>query len=79
MGGVLLLSLFDVANGYEGDVGQNYFDIAYYMSIAEMKIRARQLGGDAIVGLRMDFDLDTTNMSAFYLQMYGTVVKKNNL
>ena len=73
--GMALLTLFDLSAGFEGAVGQQSFDLAFYMSIAEMKLRAAELGGNAIVGLTMDFDLDTTNFGCFYLQMYGTVVK----
>jgi hypothetical protein len=73
--GISLLSLFDFSMGFEGSVGQGNFDSAFYMSLAEIKLRASQLGGNAIVGLKVDFDLDTTNFGCFYLQMYGTVVK----
>ena len=73
--GMALLTLFDLSAGFEGTVGQQSFDLAFYMSIAEMKLRASELGGNAIVGLKIDFDLDTTNFGCFYLQMYGTVVK----
>lgn len=74
--GMALLTLFDLSAGFEGTVGQQSFDLAFYMSIAEMKLRASELGGNAIVGLKIDFDLDTTNFGCFYLQMYGTVVKR---
>lgn len=74
--GTLLISLFDPSFTFEGSVGQRHFDKAYYLCVAELKLRALQLGGDAIVGMRMDFDLDTTNWGAFYLQMYGTVVRR---
>jgi len=70
-----VLSLFDASFSFEGDVGQSQFDLAFYIALAEMRIRAYKLGGNGITGLKMDFDLDTTNYSAFYLQMYGTVVK----
>ena len=73
--GSFLLSLFDLGMGYEGAVGQWQFDDAYYYAIAELKLRCAEMGGDAIVGMDMDFDLDTNNVSAFYLQMHGTVVK----
>lgn len=73
--GSFLLSLFDLGGGYEGSVGQWQFDDAYYYSIAELKLRCAEMGGDAIVGMSMDFDLDTNNAAAFYLQMHGTAVK----
>lgn len=55
--------------------GQRDFDDAFYICVAEMKLRCVEMGGNAIVGFRMDFDLDTTNYSSFYLQVYGTAVK----
>ncbi len=70
-----ILSLFDFSFGYEGNVGQSSFDSAFYICLAELKIRAAQLGGDEIIGMRMDFDLDTTDRASFYIQMYGTVIK----
>jgi|GEM_PF-3113706 len=73
--GLSLLTLFDTSIGFEGNVGQQSFDPAFYMSIAEMKLRAHKMGGDGIVSYKIDFDLDTTNWGAFYLQAYGTVVK----
>ncbi|MBQ3009625.1 MAG: heavy metal-binding domain-containing protein [Oscillospiraceae bacterium] len=73
--GSFLLSLFDLGGGYEGSVGQWQFDDAYYYSIAELKLRCAEMGGDAVVGMSMDFDLDTNNAAAFYLQMHGTAVK----
>ena len=75
-GGLLLLSLLLAdTTAFEGRVGQSEFDRAYYICVAELKRRAAELGGDAVVGMRMDYDLDTANFGAFYLQMYGTAVK----
>lgn len=45
---------------------------------AEAKQRAVMLGGDAVVSMRQDIDLDTSGFQYFYLQMYGTVVKRIN-
>ena len=73
--GTFLASLLDGAIGFEGSVGQSSFDDAFYIAVAEMKIRAIEMGADAVIGVKMDFDLDTTNFGAFYLQMYGTAVK----
>ena len=70
-----MASLLDGAIGFEGSVGQSSFDDAFYIAVAEMKIRAIEMGADAVIGVKMDFDLDTTNFGAFYLQMYGTAVK----
>lgn len=72
--GVFFLSLLDASLQFEGDVGQSSFDRAFYIGLAEMKVRTAEMGGNAIVGMKMDFDLDTTNFGAFYLQMYGTAI-----
>ena len=60
----------------EWSVGQNMFESAFYIAVQELKKRALLLGGDAIVGLRQDIDLDTSGFSYFYLQIYGTAVKR---
>lgn len=56
-------------------VGQSQFDIAFFIAIEELKIRASMLGGDAVVGMRQDLDIDTVGVQGFYLQMYGTAVR----
>ena len=53
----------------------NYFDNAFYICVEEIKKKAVILGGDAIIFLRQDIDLDTNAFQKFYLQMYGTAVK----
>lgn len=73
--GITPLSLFDTSLQFEGKVGQDSFDRAFYIALAELRLRAAEMGADAIIGMKMDFDLDTTNFGAFYLQMYGTAVK----
>ena len=63
----------------EWSVGQNEFETAFYIATQELKKRAALVGGDAIIGMRQDIDLDSNGFSYFYLQMYGTAVKiKNN-
>lgn len=59
----------------EFGAGQNNFDTAFFVAVQELKKRTFLLGGDAVVGMRQDFDLDTTSIQYFYLQMYGTAVK----
>ena len=54
---------------------RNHFDQAFYISVEEIKKRTTILGGDGIIFLRQDIDLDTTHFQKFYLQMYGTAVK----
>lgn len=62
----------------EYSVGQNDFEKAFFVAIQELKKRAVMLGGDAVVSMRQDIDLDTSGFQYFYLQMYGTVVKRIN-
>ncbi len=59
----------------ELSVGQNDFEKAFFVSVEELKQRARLLGGNAIINMRQDIDLDTNGFTYFYFQMYGTVVK----
>lgn len=56
-------------------VGQSQFDSAFFVSVEELKRRADRIGGDAIIFMRQDIDIDTTGMQYFYLQMYGTAVR----
>ena len=53
----------------------NTFDIAYFLSVEELKKRVYRLGGDGIIFLRQDIDIDTTHFQRFYLQMHATAVK----
>lgn len=62
----------------EYSVGQNDFKKAFFVATQELKKRALMLGGDAVVSMRQDIDLDTNGFQYFYLQMYGTVVKRIN-
>jgi hypothetical protein len=59
----------------EWSVGQTDFEIAFFIAVQELKKRAKFLGGDAVVHMRQDIDLDTNSFAYFYLQMYGTVIK----
>ena len=60
----------------EWSVGQNDFEAAFFIATEELKKRARLVGGDAIIGMRQDIDMDTNGFSCFYLQMYGTAVRR---
>lgn len=62
----------------EYSVGQNEFEKAFLVAIQELKKRALMLGGDAVVSMHQDIDLDTNGFQYFYLQMYGTAVKRIN-
>jgi len=59
----------------EFSVGQSQFDSAFFVAVEELKQRAGRVGGNAIVHMRQDIDIDTNGMQYFYLQMYGTAVK----
>lgn len=74
------------SDGYEGtdwgwiwgewSVGQGDFEKAFFIGVEELKERAVMLGADAIICLRQDIDLDTNGFQFFYLQMYGTAVRR---
>jgi hypothetical protein len=59
----------------EWSVGQNDFEKAFFIATEELKKRAQLVGGNAIVGMRQDIDLDTNGFAWFYMQMYGTAVR----
>lgn len=59
----------------EWSVGHNDFDAAFFISVQELKERAKRIGADAIIGMRQDIDMDTNGFAFFYLQMYGTAVR----
>ena len=56
-------------------MGQSAFEFAFFISVEELKKRAAMLGGDAVVFMRQDIDLDTEVLQYFHLQMYGTAVR----
>jgi hypothetical protein len=59
----------------EWSVGQSDFEVAFFIAVEELKIRASLLNADAIIFMRQDIDIDTNAFQFFYLQMYGTAVK----
>lgn len=59
----------------EFSAGQNDFEMAFFIAVQELKKRAALVGGNAIVSMRQDIDMDTTGFQFFYLQMYGTAVR----
>ena len=59
----------------EWSVGQNDFEAAFFIATEELKKRAAMVGGDAVICMRQDIDMDTNGFAYFYLQMYGTAVK----
>jgi hypothetical protein len=48
---------------------------AFYLALEEIKNRAKQLGGQAVVYMRYETDFLDSLPDEFYLQMYGTAVK----
>lgn len=50
------------------------FPLAFAVCLEELKIQSASLGGDAIIWLRQDVDLDTNGFQFFYMQAYGTSV-----
>ena len=61
---------------FELGVGSNRFKTAFYIATEELKKQAEELGGDAVIGMRQDIDIDSNGFQYFYLQMYGTAVKR---
>lgn len=59
----------------EFSVGESEFEKAFFISTEELKRKVLAIGGNGIVHMRMDIDLDTEGFAYFYLQMYGTAVK----
>ena len=59
----------------EWNAGQNDFDSAFFCATQELRLKAEKAGGDAIISMRQDIDLDTNGFTYFYLQMYGKAVK----
>lgn len=60
----------------EWSVGQSDFEAAFFIATEELKKRAAMVGGDAVIGMRQDIDMDTNGFAYFYLQMYGTAVRR---
>jgi hypothetical protein len=60
----------------EYSAGQSDFEHAFFIAVQELKKRAAMLGADAVVGMRQDIDMDTNAFQYFYLQMYGTAIRR---
>ena len=60
---------------FTANVGQTDFEVAFYISIIEIRRIATSIGADAVVGFRQDTDLDTNGFQYFYMQCYGTAVR----
>lgn len=55
---------------------EHVFEKAFFIAVEELKERAFRIGADAIVGMKYDMDLDINGF--FYLQMYGTAIKRKD-
>ena len=70
-------ALSNVLMAFMGEFPQHttQFERAFYMAVEELKLAVKSIGGNGLIYLRQDIDLDTTGFQFFYLQMYGTAVK----
>ncbi len=63
-----------------GDSVANFkaFPIAFKVCTESLKKQAAALGGDAVIGVRMNFDLDRSGVGimAFTMQLFGTAVRR---
>ena len=59
----------------EWSASEDNFEKAFFIATEELKRKALMLGGDAVINMKQDIDLDTNGFQFFYLQMYGTAVK----
>ncbi len=63
-----------------GDSVANYqaFPIAFAVCVEQLKRQAARLGADAVVGVKMNFDLDRSGVGlmAFTMQLIGTAVRR---
>jgi len=59
----------------EWSAGQSDFDKAFFIAVQVLKERTARLKGDAVICMRQDVDIDSTDFQFFYMQMYGTAVK----
>lgn len=56
--------------------GQIDFEHAFFIAVCELRRRATLMGADAVIGMRQDIDLDAEVSMFFFLQMYGTAVRR---
>jgi uncharacterized protein YbjQ (UPF0145 family) len=52
--------------------------VAFTVCVEQLKREAAKIGGDAVVGMRMNYDLDRTGsgIQAFTMQLFGTAVRR---
>jgi uncharacterized protein YbjQ (UPF0145 family) len=65
-----------------GDSVANYqaFPVAFAVCVEQLKRDAASLGANAVIGMRMNFDLDRSGggLSAFTMQLFGTAVRRHH-
>jgi hypothetical protein len=54
---------------------QTDIDLAFVIAIEELKKRASNLGGNAIVGFKFDLDFNTKSANEFFVKVTGTAVR----
>jgi uncharacterized protein YbjQ (UPF0145 family) len=63
-----------------GDSSANFkaFPVAFAVCSEQLRRQAASMGGDAVVGVQMNFDLDRSGigLSAFTMQLFGTAVRR---
>ena len=61
----------------KGKIGieSHLLDLAFFISVQEIKLKAAYLGADAVIEMRQNIELDTYGFQHFYMQMYGTAIK----
>lgn len=60
----------------EWPVGHQQFPRGFLVCIEELKLQTLRLGGDGVIWLRQDVDLDTSGFQFFYMQAYGTAIRR---
>ncbi len=63
-----------------GDSVANFqaFPLAFTVCVEQLKRQCAALGGNAVLGMQMNFDLDRSGggLSVFTMQLFGTAVKR---
>jgi uncharacterized protein YbjQ (UPF0145 family) len=55
--------------------------VAWTVCVEQLKRQCSSMGGDAVIGVRMNYDIDRSaiGLSVFTLQLYGTAVRRRML
>ncbi len=54
---------------------QTDIDLAFVISVEELKIRTGTIGGDAIIGFKFEIDFNHKSLNEFFVKVMGTAVK----